>query len=123
MIIAVVNQTRGHALAERCDLARTFFARGLGLMGRSHLEAGQGLLIYPEWSIHTFFMRFPIDVLFMNKDDCVIGMSQAMPPYRPFAGVWGARYVIELPAGLIAATDTQVGDQLLLTPSPHPQKR
>ncbi|MCU0491917.1 MAG: DUF192 domain-containing protein [Chloroflexaceae bacterium] len=88
-------------------------------MGRTGLAADTGLIIYPEWSVHTFFMRFPIDVLFLDKQDRVMGLRAAMPPNRPYAGAWGARYVIELPAGVLAATGTQSGDQLILTPSPH----
>ena len=117
--IRVVNQTRGRTLAEQCELARTFWARGLGLMGRASLAPSQGLIIYPEWSIHTFFMRFPIDVLFLGSDDRVLGIRVAMPPYRPFAGFWGARYVIELPPEILVKTETQVGDQLELTPPLH----
>lgn len=117
--IRVVNQTNGRVLAEQCELARTFWSRGRGLMGRSGLQQGGGLLIYPEWSIHTFFMRFPIDVLFLDRNDYVVGLREAMPPSRPFAGAWGARSVLELPAGIIAATGTQVGDACVLTPPPH----
>lgn len=112
------NQTRSCTLADRCGVADTFWTRFLGLMGRASLEAGQGLLILPEWSIHTFFMRFPIDVLFLDASQHVIGLRIAMPPNRPFAGVWGAHSVIELPPDVITATQTQVGDQLALTPSP-----
>lgn len=119
MSILVENQTRNCTLAEQCELARTFWARGRGLLGRPRLERGQGLLIYPEWSIHTFFMRFPIDVLFLDRQDQVVGMRTEMPPNRPYAGVWGACYVIELPPGLLITTGTQVGDKLSLTPSPH----
>jgi hypothetical protein len=92
-------------------------------MGQAALEPGQGLLIYPESSIHMFFMRFPIDVLFVDKDDQVIALREAMLPNRSFASKWGARYVIELPAHVITSTGTQVGDSLRLTPSPHPQKK
>lgn len=123
LTITVVNETRGCVLAAWGKLARTFWKRGLGLMGQARLETGQGLVIYPEWSIHTFFMRFPIDVLFVNREDQVIGMRVAMPPYRPYAGVWGARYVVELPPHLLASTGTQVGDYLSLTPSPHPVRQ
>lgn len=112
----VVNQTRNQVLAEQCELARTFWTRLKGLMGRRELGAGAGLLIYPEWSVHTFFMRFPIDVLFVDTDNRVMGVQAAMPPNRPFAGAWGARYVVELPAGILAQTGTTVGDQLQLTP-------
>lgn len=118
-MITVVNQTRGCVLSDQCELARTFLSRGLGLMGRSSLAPGQGLLIYPEWSIHTFFMRFPIDVLFLDRQDRVVGLRAAMPPYRPFAGVWGAQYVLELPEGVLANTGTKIGDLLVLTPPLH----
>lgn len=89
-------------------------------MGRAALPEGYALIIYPEWSIHTFFMRIPIDVIFVDKADCVVGLREAMPPNRPFAGVapWRGHYVIELPVGVLRSTDTRVGDQLTVTPHP-----
>ncbi|HJZ49648.1 MAG TPA: DUF192 domain-containing protein [Roseiflexaceae bacterium] len=119
-IIQITNQTRDCVLATRGELARSFWARGRGLMGRAALPDSYALIIFPESSIHTFFMRIPIDVLFVDRDDKVIGLREAMPPSRPFAGVapWRGRYVIEMPAGVIAATGTMLGDQLVL--SPHP---
>lgn len=119
MTITVANTTRNHILADRCDLARSFWKRGKGLLGRSHLGHGEGLIIYPEWSVHSFFMRFPIDVVFVSKEDTIVGLHHNMVPNRPFAGTWGARYVVELPAGVIAASQSQIGDQLMVTPSPH----
>ena len=112
------NQTRGQVLADRAELARSFVARGRGLIGRATLPSGYALIIYPEWSIHTFFMRVAIDVLFVDRADRVVGLRAAMPPGRPFAGVapWRGRYVIEMPAGVIADTGTRIGDQLTLTP-------
>src|SRR5215216_5671524 len=114
----IVNQTRNCTLADQGELARSFWSRGRGLMGRTQLPAGYALIIYPEWSIHTFFMRVPIDVLFVDRAHRVVGLRRAMPPSRPFAGVSPSRgrYVIEMPAGVIAATGTAVGDQLALTP-------
>ncbi len=116
--IEIRNETRGQVLADAAELARSFMARGRGLMGRTSLPAGYALIIYPEWSIHTFFMRVPIDVLFVDKKNVVVGLQHAMPPSRPFAGVapWRGHYVIEMPAGVLAGTGTEVGDQLLLTP-------
>lgn len=112
MTLRVHNLTRGADLAERCGEARGFFARGKGLMGRPGLAPGEGLLIDPCSSVHSFFMRFPIDVVFVDRAHRVVGLTEAMSPNRPFAGAWGARYVVELPAGTVAATGTRVGDAL-----------
>jgi hypothetical protein len=114
MALRVINATRGAALAEQCGEARSFFARGRGLMGHSGLAPGEGLLIDPCSSVHSFFMRFPIDVVFADKTHRVVGLTATMVPNRPYAGAWRARYVVELPAGTIAATGTQVGDALAL---------
>lgn len=116
--IRIMNQTRGQPIATQAELARSFMARGRGLMGRRSLPAGYALIIYPEWSIHTFFMRVAIDVLFVDRANRVVGLRHAMPPSRPFAGVapWRGHYVIEMPAGVLAATGTAIGDQLVLDP-------
>ncbi|PDW04824.1 DUF192 domain-containing protein [Candidatus Viridilinea mediisalina] len=114
MPLRVVNQTRGTNLAEACAEARSFVARGRGLMGHPGLAPGEGLLIDPCSSVHSFFMRFPIDVVFVDRHHRVVGLTVAMPPNRPFAGAWGARYVVELPAGTIEASATELGDQLAL---------
>jgi len=116
--VRIVNQTRDRLLADQAEFARSFWSRGRGLMGRTTLPQGYALIIYPEWSIHTFFMRIPIDVLFVGRDHHVVGLCEMMPPNRPFAGVapWRGHYVIELPAGVIGTTGTGIGDQLVITP-------
>lgn len=115
----IENQTRGTLIADKAEVARSFMARGRGLMGRTSLPEGYALVIYPEWSIHMFFMRIPIDVLFVGMDHRVVGLRVALPPWRPYAGEapWRCRYVIELPANILPNTRTAVGDQLLLTPA------
>lgn len=112
MYLRVTNPARNTTLAEQCEQALNFIARGRGLMGREQLAPQTGLLIKPCSSIHTFFMRFPIDVVFINRAGKVVGLRAAMPPSRPYAGAWGAHAVIELPAGVIAASRTEVGDVL-----------
>jgi len=118
MPTVIENLTRGTIIADHAAVARSFLARGRGLMGRAALPPGHGLIIVPESSIHMFFMRFPIDVLFVDRQDRVIGMREALPPWHPFAGVapWRGRYVVELPAGAIRASGTALGDQLRITP-------
>ncbi|PLS81372.1 MAG: hypothetical protein CYG59_05925, partial [Chloroflexi bacterium] len=66
----------------------------------------------------TFWMRFPIDVVFVDRQDRVVGLVEAMPPNRPFAGARRARRTIELPAGTIARTQTQAGDTLVIEAAP-----
>lgn len=117
-VLTVVNETRDRVIAEKCELARTFWSRGRGLLGRDGLDEGQGLLIYPSSSIHTFFMRFAIDVIFVDRHDRVVGLREAMPPGLPYAGARKTRYVIELRPGVIRASETHVGDQLRVTPHP-----
>jgi len=114
----ILNATRGTAVAEQAEVARSFLARGRGLMGRTALPTGYGLIIYPEWSIHMFFMRIPLDVLFVDKQHTVVGVRENLPPWTPYAGVSPRRgcYVIELPVGAIHASQTSVGDQLDITP-------
>jgi uncharacterized membrane protein (UPF0127 family) len=92
--------------------ADTPITRFLGLMGRSRLEHGHGLLIKPCSSIHTFFMRFPIDVVFVDRQARVVKVAQRVKPWRLLLGGKGAHAVIELPAGALAAAEVNPGDQL-----------
>ena len=108
----IINESRGTVLADRAVVARSFWARLRGLMGRRELPAGEALIFNRNNSIHTFWMRFPIDVIFTDREGVVVGMREAMPPHRPFAGARGAYRTVELPAGMIAQTQTARGDRL-----------
>jgi hypothetical protein len=108
------NLTRGTTVAHEVRLARSPWARGLGLMGHPGLSPGQALILQPESSIHMFFMRFPLDVLFLDKDNRVLFLYEALPAWRVSRMVRGSKRVVEMPAGSIAASGTQVGDQLAL---------
>ena len=111
----MVNLTRGTTLVEHGEEATGPIARGIGLLGRSSLPPGGGLLLRPCQSIHTFFMRFPIDVVFVNGDGRVVHVAEHVRPNRIGPVVRKARYVIEMPAGTISATATEVGDRLAVT--------
>jgi uncharacterized membrane protein (UPF0127 family) len=82
-----------------------------GLLGRAALAAGEGLLIRPASAIHTFFMRFAIDVVFIDRDGVVLRVVPALRPWR-LAARRGARSVLELPAGEAAARGIGPGDRL-----------
>ena len=102
---------------ERCDVADHLVPRMRGLLGRSDLPQGEGVLLRPAGSIHTFFMRFPIDVVFLNEEDEVVKVVHRLPAWRA-AGVKGARSVLELAAGEAEARGIEVGSTLQFDPSP-----
>ena len=116
--LVVTNRDRGTVLAERATAAKSFGARFLGLMGRAGLPAGHGLLLDGDNSIHTFFMRFPIDVVFLDRQQRIVHLMHRVAPWRVSKIVWRARSVLELPPGTLAATGTSVGDVLLWTEAP-----
>lgn len=111
----VQNQTRGQPLILRGELAETFWTRFRGLMGRPSLGEGEGLVLKGEKSIHTFFMRFAIDVVYVDREWRVVRIDPAMAPNRVGPFVPRAAYVLELPVGVIQTTGTEAGDQLVLS--------
>jgi uncharacterized membrane protein (UPF0127 family) len=108
--IALANDD-GSVVCERCLLAETPLARLRGLLGRSDLPAGEGLLLRPAGSIHTAFMRFPIDAVFLDRADRVLKVAHELAPWR-MAGCRGARAVLELPAGEAAKRSLHAGVSL-----------
>ena len=85
-----------------------------GLLGRKALLPGQAIILDPCNSVHTFFMRFPIDVLFLDKDYKVIRAIPKLVPNRITSIYWYSRCVVELPSGKLTSADTQATDQLKL---------
>jgi uncharacterized membrane protein (UPF0127 family) len=106
------NLTQNALLADDCGKADTFFSRFKGLQLKKSFPQGSGLLILPCNSIHMFFMRFPIDVVFIDANQSVIYMEEGIKPWRISRIVKGARSVLELPAGTAARTGTRPGDRL-----------
>ncbi len=109
--VLVRNRTRATVVAQ-AELADGWLTRLRGLIGHSELAPGEGMIIEPCSSIHTFFMGFPIDVVFVSREGRVLRVAPAVPPWRVGPVARGARYVIELPAGALAGSRTQVGDEL-----------
>jgi uncharacterized membrane protein (UPF0127 family) len=107
----VRNITRGVVLADGADLADTSAKRRTGLLKHTELKPGEGLWIVPCESVHSFFMKFTIDVVYLDRTKKVRGLRRNMKPWRLSAGLL-AHSVLELPAGAIEQTGTQKGDQL-----------
>ena len=108
----VFNQTRGAPLITQGRVADSFWLRLKGLLGVAPLQKQEGLVLVGEKSIHTFFMGFPIDVVYVDKDFRVVRADINMVPYRVGPFVSRSAYVLEMPAGTITYTATQAGDQL-----------
>jgi uncharacterized membrane protein (UPF0127 family) len=109
--VKLVSDRRSQAVCSQCLVADTPFARMKGLLGRKELGAGQGLLLRRTWSIHTLFMRFPIDAVFLDRDMRVLSMRTNLKPWRA-AAHRGAKAVLELAAGECDRHGTGVGDVL-----------
>ena len=108
----LINQTKNTILAEDIYFADTPFKRLKGLLGRKNLNRGEALIIKPCNSIHTFFMRFPIDVLFLDRNNQAVQIIPSLKPFRLTRIYFKANLVIELPSGTINATNTHIGDRL-----------
>lgn len=106
-----LKTAEGTVICARCEIADGPLTRMRGLLGRASLEPGEGMLFRPAGSIHMFFMRFPIDAVFCDRELRVLGVERDLRPWRT-AGRRGAKIVIELPAG--AAAGLEPGDRLVL---------
>ena len=113
MRYSLYNNTKRVVLAEKLLIADRFWSRMIGLLGRKELPGREALLIVPCNSIHTMFMRYPIDVLFINRDFFVLKTLENFRPWRIYYCRNKVFQVVELKAGTIAKTGTAVGDKLV----------
>ncbi|HXH21448.1 MAG TPA: DUF192 domain-containing protein [Dehalococcoidia bacterium] len=109
----VRNLTRDTTLGEAIQVADTAVRRVKGLLGRECLEDGQGLLFKSCSSLHTLFMRFPIDIIFMDRQGKVLKVRKGVKPFKFVAAPLRAYYALELPTDAVARSDTRVGDRLV----------
>jgi uncharacterized membrane protein (UPF0127 family) len=116
--LTVVNTTRGRcSLGERIQVADTLWTTFMGLMGRKVLSPGSGMLLRGCSSIHTFWMRIPIDVLYLDRTLCVNAIDHELRPWRTGTIRRQIRHVLELPAGTAAKLGIRVGDVLAIEPN------
>jgi len=113
MTLALVNQRTDEALAERVEVAVTRRDRRKGLLGRSGLDPSSALIIAPCFSIHTMFMRFDIDAVFVDDDGRAVKVVRELSPWRVAVDPT-AHAVVELPAGSLRDRQVNIGDRLYL---------
>jgi hypothetical protein len=117
--VTLLNRTTDAPIATRVELAVTRRARRRGLLGRARLAPGAALVLVPCVAVHTAFMRFPIDVVFVNRQGMAIRAVARLRPWR-VAMAAGAYAVIELAAGSLARRDLKVGDRVCLVRTDRP---
>jgi uncharacterized membrane protein (UPF0127 family) len=111
--VLVRNHTRDTILGEAVEIADTSEKRRVGLLKHERLEPGTGLWIVPCESVHTFFMKFPIDLVYLDKQRKVRKVRHAVPAWR-LSACLTAHSILELPAGTVEKTGTVPGDELSL---------
>jgi uncharacterized membrane protein (UPF0127 family) len=110
--LAARNHSTGSLVADRVKVADTRLSRAVGLLSRGGLEPGEGLWIVPSRGVHTFWMRFTIDVVALNQDGVVVDAVPNMSPWRIRLPRRGTAGVLELEAGALARTGTKLGDRI-----------
>ena len=106
----IINKTQGSIIARRVWVAKTFFSRMVGLLGKASLKDEEALIITNCASIHMFGMRFPIDAIFVSRDNRVVGLVENIRPFGVSKIFREASFVIELPTGTIQSSQTKLGD-------------
>jgi uncharacterized membrane protein (UPF0127 family) len=112
--LEVRNVTREEKLAERVMLADGWWTRLRGMMGRPEPAADEGMLLAPCQSVHMYWMKYPLDVAFLSSDGRVVATYHGLAPSRRSKWHRDAEQALELKAGRLAATQTEVGDHLEL---------
>ena len=112
--VIVSNTTKGTTLASSAELAMTYSQRRQGLLGRSSLEEGEGLIISPCKGVHSFGMKFPIDVVYVSKEGKAIHTISPLSPNRLGSLMLRAAWVLELPQGVLLRTKTVIGDTITI---------
>jgi uncharacterized protein len=110
--VQATNATRGTVVGKRIRVAETGLTRIVGLLGEHELLPGDGLLIVPSQGVHTWGMRFPIDIAVLDGDWKVIATRRDLRPFRMTRVFWRAAAVLELPSGILESTSTFVGDTI-----------
>ncbi len=106
----IINLTKNTLLADEAKIGNTFFTRLIGLLNRNSLRKGEALILIPSNCIHSLFMRFTIDVIFLDKAGKVIEALPAFKPFRLSPIYFNSHSVIELPENTLKLSQTQLGD-------------
>jgi uncharacterized membrane protein (UPF0127 family) len=119
MALALLNATTNARIAAHVDVARTRRARRDGLLGRCYMDRGTALVLVRTWAVHTAFMKFAIDLIFVDRDGRAIHIVQALRPWRAAISI-RAHAVIELPAGALLDGAVRLGERMCVVGADAP---
>jgi uncharacterized protein len=117
--LKVANLTRKTLLATCMEVAESGLNRNKGLLGRASLSPGEGLWIVPCEAVHTFWMQFPIDLVYLDRKKRIKKLRSSVPPWR-LSACLSAHSILELPSGTIQSSRTEIGDTLEFSSAPFP---
>lgn len=115
--VTLYNSKNDRVLARKAHIADAFLKRAIGLMGRRNLNPGDGLILAPCASIHTWFMRFPIDIFYVNSRGMICRSESSLKPWSFSLGGRDAAITVELPPNTLQRTATEPGDEIYFTDS------
>lgn len=115
-LVRILNVTRSTQLANRAEVAGSGVKRSKGLLGRTGLAPGEGMWIIPCEAVHTFFMQFPLDLIYLDKKHCIKKVKTNVRPWRVSACL-SAHSILELPVGAIRESHSQPGDLVQFEPA------
>ncbi len=110
----ILNTTKNTVIADRVAVADTSLSKMVGLLNRATFKEGEALVIPSCRAIHMFFMKFPIDAIFVDKENHVVGCVSGIRPFSLSPVFWQASFVIEVPVGTIETSKTKEGDLIAL---------
>ncbi len=110
--MVIINETKNTVLVKEAKFAKNFFERMLGLIPRKEISEEQALVFENCKQIHTFFMKFSIDVIYLNRDSKVIKLEESISPFRICRWVKDSKYIIEAKAGIIKNKNIEIGDKI-----------
>lgn len=113
-MITLINKSKNKIIGDRIEIAETYCTRLKGLLGKKHLDIGEGLIIRPCNNIHMLFMNISLDIVFMSRSGEVVYLIKGIKPWRISPIVRNAYEVLELPVGIIEVAEIEIGDLITL---------
>lgn len=111
-LIKLINTSSGQVIGDKIVYANGIYKRFIGLMGKKNLEKNEGIFLTPCNSIHMMFMKFPIDIIFLDRKNKIIHITENIQPWKISKVIFKAQSVLEVPIGTVKETKSKIGDSL-----------